>query len=95
MRIWLAIGFLGQMLFTARFLVQWVLSERRGESVVPLAFWYLSLAGGVVLLAYAIVRADPVFIVGQAAGLVVYLRNLYLIHRPRRHLTAVGPVEAD
>ncbi len=89
MRIWLAIGFLGQMLFTARFLVQWVLSERRGESVVPLAFWYLSLAGGVVLLAYAIVRADPVFIVGQTAGLIVYTRNLMLIRRARREAAAV------
>ncbi|HEX7124153.1 MAG TPA: lipid-A-disaccharide synthase N-terminal domain-containing protein [Thermodesulfobacteriota bacterium] len=93
MRVWLLIGLLGQALFSARFLVQWVQSERRGESVVPLAFWYLSLAGGMALLAYAIWRRDPVFILGQAAGLVVYLRNLILIHRPRRR--APAPVLVD
>ncbi len=93
MRVWLVIGLLGQALFSARFLVQWIHSERRGESVVPLAFWYLSLAGGVALLAYAVWRSDPVFILGQGAGLVVYLRNLILIHRPRRRRPA--PVLAD
>ncbi|MTH76559.1 lipid-A-disaccharide synthase N-terminal domain-containing protein [Paracoccus aestuariivivens] len=77
--LWLGIGFLGQMLFSARFLVQWITSERQGRSVIPLAFWWLSLAGGVTLLAYAIARRDPVFIIGQAAGLAVYLRNLRLI----------------
>lgn len=81
---WMTIGFLGQLLFSLRFLVQWLTSERRRESVVPLAFWYLSLAGGTVLLTYAIWRRDPVFITGQAAGLLVYVRNLWLIHRPRR-----------
>lgn len=93
MRVWLLVGLLGQALFSGRFLVQWVQSERRGESIVPLAFWYLSLAGGAALLAYAIWRHDPVFILGQAAGLVVYLRNLILIHRPRRR--AAAPVLAD
>ncbi|MTH79577.1 lipid-A-disaccharide synthase N-terminal domain-containing protein [Paracoccus aestuariivivens] len=77
--LWLGIGFLGQMLFSARFLVQWITSERQGRSVIPLAFWWLSLAGGVTLLAYAVARRDPVFIIGQASGLVVYLRNLRLI----------------
>lgn len=77
--IWLGIGFLGQLLFTSRFLVQWIVSERRRESVVPVAFWWFSLAGGVTLLSYAIWRRDPVFIMGQGAGLVVYIRNLALI----------------
>ena len=81
--IWLAVGFLGQALFSARFLVQWLSSERQKRSVVPLAFWYFSVAGGATLLAYAIHRQDPVFIVGQGAGLFIYLRNLQLIYRQR------------
>jgi lipid-A-disaccharide synthase-like uncharacterized protein len=81
--VWLGVGLLGQALFSARFLVQWIASERRKQSVVPVHFWYLSLAGGVTLLAYAVHRLDPVFVIGQLAGLVVYLRNLYLIrHAP-------------
>ena len=83
-RIWLAIGFIGQGLFAMRFIVQWVHSERRRESVVPLAFWYFSLAGGVTLLAYATYRLDPVFMTGQALGLMIYLRNLALIRAQRR-----------
>lgn len=79
--LWLAVGFAGQAIFSARFVVQWVCSERAGRSIVPLAFWYLSVAGGLALLAYAIHRRDAVFIVGQAAGLLVYGRNLWLIHR--------------
>jgi lipid-A-disaccharide synthase-like uncharacterized protein len=82
--VWLAIGFIGQSLFSGRFLVQWLTSERAGRSVIPLAFWYFSVAGGVTLLAYAIWRQDPVFIVGQAGGLVIYARNLYFIWRERR-----------
>lgn len=78
--IWLTIGFVGQALFSARFLVQWVVSERARRSVVPLAFWLFSLAGGATLLTYAIYRQDPVFIVGQASGLFIYTRNLMLIH---------------
>jgi lipid-A-disaccharide synthase-like uncharacterized protein len=78
-KIWLAVGLLGQASFSARFLVQWIVSERRRKSVIPVQFWYFSLVGGVILLAYAIHRKDPVFILGQAAGLIVYLRNLYLI----------------
>lgn len=81
---WVIAGFIGQALFTARFLVQWIASERVRRSVVPRLFWYLSLAGGSVLLVYAVHRRDPVFIVGQATGLLVYSRNLWLIHRSRR-----------
>jgi lipid-A-disaccharide synthase-like uncharacterized protein len=81
--LWLTIGFLGQASFSARFLVQWIASERRRQSVVPIYFWYFSVAGGVILLAYAWHRQDPVFILGQAAGLVIYARNLYLIFRNR------------
>jgi len=76
---WIVIGFIAQGLFSARFLVQWIASERRRRSIVPQAFWYFSVAGGALLLAYAIHRRDPVFIVGQGAGLVVYLRNLQLL----------------
>ncbi len=78
-----AFGLLGQVFFSMRFLVQWIASERRKESVIPIHFWYFSIGGGLTLLIYAILRLDPVFIVGQAAGLVVYSRNLYLIWRKR------------
>ena len=78
---WLVVGFLGQACFASRFLVQWLVSERAGRSVVPRAFWYLSIAGSVVILAYAIWRRDPVFIIGQSTGLFVYVRNLVLIRR--------------
>ena len=79
--IWLSIGFLGQGLFFGRWLVQWIASERTAESRVPVSFWYMSLIGGLITLAYAIYRMDPVFISGQALGAVVYVRNLVLIHR--------------
>jgi lipid-A-disaccharide synthase-like uncharacterized protein len=78
---WLLLGFLGQAAFSARFLVQWVASERRQKSVVPVSFWWLSVTGGALLLAYALHRGDPVFVLGQAAGLAVYVRNLALIRR--------------
>jgi lipid-A-disaccharide synthase-like uncharacterized protein len=81
---WLALGFGGQALFMGRFLVQWLASERRRRSVVPVAFWYLSIAGALVLLAYAVHRRDPVFALGQALGIAVYLRNLRLIRLQRR-----------
>lgn len=81
--LWLGIGFLGQTLFGMRFVVQWLSSERQRRSVMPLAFWYFSLAGGVTLLAYAIWRKDPVFIVGQGLGLAIYLRNLQFRLRER------------
>lgn len=83
-KIWLAVGIAGQLCFAARFLVQWIASEANKRSTVPIAFWYLSLIGGLVLLSYAIWRRDPVFILGQAMGGVVYVRNLMLIHRERR-----------
>ena len=89
-QVWLVVGFLGQALFGSRFLVQWIASERRGESVVPLAFWYLSLGGAALLLAYAIWRQDPVFILGQSFGFLVYTRNLILIGRRARAGTS-GP----
>lgn len=82
-QVWITIGFAGQAIFFARFFVQWVVSERAGRSVIPIAFWYLSIAGGVTLLSYAIWRRDPVFVVGQAGGLMVYLRNLALLRRER------------
>lgn len=79
--IWLLIGFLGQGLFFGRFFVQWIASERKKTSVIPTAFWYFSIAGGLVLLIYAIYKRDPVFIVGQATGLFIYARNLMFIHK--------------
>jgi len=83
--IWMAVGFFGQALFASRFIVQWIATERRRKSVVPVAFWYLSLAGSVVLLAYAISRLDPVFIAGFSLNMIIYLRNLYFIHgRPAK-----------
>lgn len=84
--MWLVIGFGGQALFTARFLVQWLASEKARRSVVPLAFWYFSLLGGLTLLAYAVYKQDPVFIVGQATGTFIYLRNLYFIRKGRSSL---------
>lgn len=87
--IWLAVGFLGQAVFASRFLVQWITSERQKRSVIPHAFWYLSIAGGATLLIYAIYRGDPVFIVGQVGGLFIYSRNLRLIARERQ-LAASG-----
>jgi len=80
-QIWLGIGFLGQAFFSARFLIQWIASERQRKSVVPRAFWYFSLGGGMTLLFYALWRRDPVFILGQSAGLFVYARNLYFVLR--------------
>jgi len=84
--IWLIIGFVGQALFSARFIVQWIKSEREKKSVFPIAFWYFSIAGGVTLSAYAIYRQDPVFIVGQLSGLFIYLRNLYFVVYERKNL---------
>jgi lipid-A-disaccharide synthase-like uncharacterized protein len=83
--IWLAVGFLGQALFSARFLVQWIKSEKEKKSVFPIAFWYFSIAGGVTLLAYAVYRKDPVFILGQLSGLFIYVRNLYFVFYERKN----------
>ncbi|WP_043538621.1 lipid-A-disaccharide synthase N-terminal domain-containing protein [Salinarimonas rosea] len=78
------IGLLGQLLFTARFVVQWIASERAGKSVVPISFWFFSLGGGFILLGYAVYRQDPVFIIGQALGSLIYMRNLMLIAKSKR-----------
>ena len=85
---WMMLGWIAQLLFTARFLVQWIASERAGRSVVPAAFWFFSVAGGALLLVYALSRKDPVFIVGQATGLFIYLRNIWFIYRERRSAAA-------
>lgn len=86
--IWLAVGFIGQALFSMRFLLQWLYSEYKRRSVFPLAFWYFSILGGATLLCYAIYKRDPVFILGQGGGLIVYLRNLQLRLRERRRQQA-------
>ncbi|MEA3490196.1 MAG: lipid-A-disaccharide synthase N-terminal domain-containing protein [Candidatus Omnitrophota bacterium] len=82
--IWLVIGFLGQSCFFLRFLIQWIVSERRKKSTIPLVFWYLSFVGAFSVLIYAMFRKDPVFIIGQSMGLMVYSRNLWLIYSRRR-----------
>lgn len=84
--VWVLVGLGGQALFTARFLTQWIASERARKSVIPVAFWWFSIGGGAILLAYAIHRADPVFILGQAMGLFIYVRNLTLIYAEKRRL---------
>jgi lipid-A-disaccharide synthase-like uncharacterized protein len=82
--IWISIGFVAQFMFSMRFVVQWLASEKARASIVPEIFWYFSILGGTLLLAYAIYRMDPVFIVGQAAGLVIYARNIYFIWLGKR-----------
>jgi lipid-A-disaccharide synthase-like uncharacterized protein len=81
---WVVFGLAGQLAFSARFILQWLASEKAGRSVMPVAFWYFSIVGGLTLLAYAIHRHDPVFILGQALGVFIYSRNLWLIHAERR-----------
>ena len=81
--VWIGIGFLGQAFFSARFLVQWIASERRKQSVVPTQFWYFSVGGGLVLFGYALYRGDPVFIIGQGMGTFIYVRNLMLIAKEK------------
>ncbi len=82
--MWIALGFAAQAMFSMRFIVQWIATEKAKRSVIPMAFWYLSVSGGILLLTYAIHRMDPVFIVGQAAGLFVYSRNIYIIKSRKR-----------
>jgi lipid-A-disaccharide synthase-like uncharacterized protein len=89
--IWIAIGFFGQGLFFMRWIVQWFRSEKERESTIPLSFWYFSLIGGLITLAYAIYRRDPVFIAGQGIGTLVYLRNLMLIYRNKAAVGLHGP----
>lgn len=92
MNWWVITGFAGQAAFFMRFLIQWIASEKKGESYFPTHFWYLSIAGGIILLAYAIHIDDPVFTLGQACGLIVYVRNLMLIHNGRRRVATAQSV---
>lgn len=85
-QIWIGIGLFGQLLFSCRFIIQWITSEKLKKSVIPMAFWYFSIAGSMTLLAYAIYRTDPVFILGQSVGLFIYMRNLMLIHREKIYI---------
>src|ERR1041385_3071777 len=85
---WVALGFLAQGLFSMRFLVQWIASERAGRSIIPTAFWLFSIGGGVLLFAYSLYRKDPVFIAGQGLGLFIYVRNLYFVLRERGQAAA-------
>ena len=82
--IWVTFGLIGQAMFFGRFLVQWIASERAGRSVIPVAFWFLSIAGGAVVLIYSIYRLDPVFIIGNTTGVLIYGRNLFLVRREKR-----------
>ena len=83
-KIMIIIGFGGQALFAARFIIQWLTSENAGRSVIPVAFWYFSISGGLVLLTYALWRQDPVIIAGQSVGVLIYARNLYFIHKEKK-----------
>ncbi len=84
--IWLVIGFGGQLMFSMRFLLQWLHSERHKKSLIPVAFWYFSIAGSLILLIYAIHKRDPVFILGQSSGILIYARNLYFIYKEKQKL---------
>jgi lipid-A-disaccharide synthase-like uncharacterized protein len=90
--IWLTLGFAAQLMFSMRFIVQWLASERARRSIVPETFWYFSFLGGAMLLAYAIYRVDPVFIMGQATGLLIYARNIHLIWTNKREAAATPEV---
>jgi lipid-A-disaccharide synthase-like uncharacterized protein len=83
--LWLVVGFVGQAFFSLRFLVQWIASERRRESVIPISFWFFSIGGALTLFTYALHRRDPVFILSGGAGFFVYSRNLYLIWHKQHH----------
>ncbi len=83
---WLIIGFLGQFFFSMRFIIQWIKSEKKKKSIIPMAFWYFSLLGGTTLLSYAIYRQDPVFILGQSLGIFIYARNIYLIYNEKQRI---------
>ena len=93
--VWMGVGFLGQGLFCLRFVVQWLATERAKKSVMPVSFWYISLGGTVVLLAYAIHKMDPVFIAGFSLNMLIYFRNLYFIHiHPRKVAAAAAAAQA-
>ncbi|HSE42380.1 MAG TPA: lipid-A-disaccharide synthase N-terminal domain-containing protein [Acidobacteriota bacterium] len=87
---WIGFGFVGQLIFGMRFVIQWIASERRKESYIPVYFWFLSLGGATILLTYAIHRRDPVFILGQTTGFIVYVRNLMLIYKKRSRQESAG-----
>ncbi len=87
---WVALGLFGQSMFMMRFLIQWIVSERERRSVIPEAFWYFSIAGGAIILAYGVHRADPVIIVGQMTGVTIYSRNLYFIWRDKLRAARLG-----
>jgi lipid-A-disaccharide synthase-like uncharacterized protein len=91
-QIWIGIGLFGQLLFSCRFILQWLASEKLKKSVIPLAFWYFSIAGSLTLLSYAIYRTDPVFILGQSMGLFIYVRNLILIYRDKINSMQAGNI---
>lgn len=91
--LWLIIDLVGQIMFSMRFIIQWIASERHKKSVIPISFWYFSIAGSFLLLAYSIHRMDPVFILGQSLGSVIYFRNLVLIGRDKRNTLAAQTAE--
>lgn len=86
--VWVVVGLCGQLVFTMRFVVQWIASERQRRVVVPELFWWFSIVGGITLLAYAVHRGDPVFMLGQSLGVFIYTRNLWLIYAEKRSLDA-------
>tara|TARA_A100001011_G_C14281523_1_gene831815 strand:+ start:1068 stop:1376 length:309 start_codon:yes stop_codon:yes gene_type:complete len=90
-QIWMIIGFIGQTIFASRFLIQWIVSERASKSIIPNIFWWISILGSFVLLSYAIHREDPVFIVGQSVGFLIYSRNLYLIKKEKIRMNKNDP----
>ena len=90
-QIWLVIGFIGQTVFASRFLIQWIVSERASKSIIPNIFWWISIVGSLILLSYAIHKQDPVFIVGQSCGFLIYSRNLYLIRKTKRNQKKADP----
>jgi lipid-A-disaccharide synthase-like uncharacterized protein len=92
---WLAFGVVAQLLFTARFIVQWLASEREGKSVMPLAFWFFSMAGGLMTLIYGLVRREPIIIMGQALAIFIYMRNLMLIFRLKNRPDATKTKDSD
>jgi lipid-A-disaccharide synthase-like uncharacterized protein len=82
---WVAIGLAGQFFFTMRFVLQWIATEKKKKSVIPVSFWYFSILGSIILLCYSVYRQDPVFILGQAFGMTVYFRNLYFVRKEKNH----------
>jgi lipid-A-disaccharide synthase-like uncharacterized protein len=91
---WLAFGIVAQLLFTARFVIQWLVSEKLGKSVIPVAFWFLSMGGGIMLLIYGIIRREPIIILGQAFAVVIYMRNLMLIFKSKAAKTGTSETKS-